>query len=76
MGDLLDQIRDSIGHGGQGRLKCDVLLDELPSEEAADFRAALEDPTIPAGTIRKVMERRGHTLSDGAVRTWRNKNHV
>jgi hypothetical protein len=49
----------------RGYLRCTVaiLLQTLPEQDAADFRAALDDSTIMSTAIAQVMKAHGHNIA-------------
>ena len=53
------------------RFKIDLILEDMPEDEAESLRAALNDPDIAHITVSKVLSAHGRVVSAGAVRNWR-----
>ena len=70
---LLDDFKNETV---KPRHQCGValLLIKLADDEANDLRTALLDPTITAAAIMRVLDRKGHKLSDGTITRHRRKS--
>lgn len=67
-------LRDEIAAHTQrcGRKSTfDTVIAVLSPEDAADLRAALADPTVPATRIWRALRARGFELCATTVRNWR-----
>lgn len=53
------------------RSKADILRDKLSAEDYGKLEAAIADHSISSKAINAWLKRRGHSISDGAVRNWR-----
>lgn len=70
MGKLADELRsERVAPGVKFRI--DELLTKLNPEDRADLVAALKNPDIKTSVIARVLRRHGHSISEGAVRNYR-----
>jgi len=53
------------------KFKIDLILEDMPEDEAKSLRAALDDTDIAHITVARVLSSHGHIVSAGAVRNWR-----
>lgn len=58
------------------RPRIDDIADQLDDKDRKEFLAALDDHTIPAVSIVRVMQRRGFKLSETMVSNWRRGLYV
>jgi len=56
--------------------RIDDIADQLDDKDRKEFLAALDDHTIPAVSIVRVMQRRGFKLSETMVSNWRRGLYV
>jgi len=70
VGELLNQIKtEKVRHGKKSRLA--DILEKLPKDQRKDFIAALDDHSISASKICKVMARHGHKITPEIVSRYR-----
>ena len=69
---LLDDFKNE---GTRPRVRCQVAvtLEIMPKSDAADLRAALDDLTVTAAAIERVLQRRGVKLSQSTITRHRRK---
>ena len=72
---LLDEIK---GEPRRLPAKCHVwaLLERLPADEAQQLKEALDDLTIQASVITRVLQRRGHEIKAGSLTRHRRQECV
>jgi len=56
------------------RFRLDIILEELPEDEAQSVLAALNDPAVLTSKIAQVLCKYGHPISANAVGNYRHKN--
>lgn len=72
MAGLADEIKSEPSkNGGVKRRRIWQIADALDDEDRAAFLAALDDFTVPARSIVRVIERRGFQLSESVVSNYR-----
>lgn len=70
MGDLLNEIKDSVVSQGK-KSRIAEILDKLSEKDQKDFLAALDDHSIPASNISRAMAKRGHKLAINVISRYR-----
>lgn len=72
---LLDEIK---GEPRRYPAQCAIrtLLEQLPPDEGAELKAAVEDLTIQASVIVRVLQRRGHDIKAGSLTRHRRRECV
>ena len=58
------------------RFRLEVILEELPADEAESLLVALSDPAVLSTRISEVLAKHGYPISDNAVRNYRQKKCV
>jgi hypothetical protein len=53
------------------RFRVEVILEELPEDEAQSVLAALNDPHVLTSKIAQVLCKHGHSISSNAVSNYR-----
>jgi hypothetical protein len=70
MGSLFDDIKGEKSHRGT-RSRIAEILDDLSTEDAKDFKKALDDHSIPASNISRAMGKRGYKLAVNVISRYR-----
>jgi hypothetical protein len=58
------------------RFRVEVILDDLPEDEAQQVLAALHDPNVLTSKIAQVLSKHGHPISSNAVSNYRQQKCV
>lgn len=70
----MDLYAEMQGAGKQTqRFRLEVILEELPEDEAQSVTAALNDPAVLTSKIAQVLCKYGHPISSNAVSNYRQK---
>lgn len=70
MGSLFDDIKQTQSQKGN-RSRIGEILEALPDDERKDLLKALDDHSIPASSISKALEKRGHKLAINVISRYR-----
>jgi len=74
---LLNEIKTEPTHnGGMKRRRIEQIADQLDDEDRVAFTTALDDYTIPAIAIVRVMQRRGFSISESVISNYRRGIYV
>lgn len=69
MGDLFDELqREKVT---KRKTQLDAVIEALSPDDLKDFLLLLEDESVPAAALCRVMVRRGHKLNRHAVLDYR-----
>jgi hypothetical protein len=71
MGKLLDEIKDTSVRVGKPPRKIDLVLEQLNKQDRADLLEAINDHSISASVISRVLSNKGFQISRGAVQRYR-----
>ena len=75
MGDLFNEIKqEKITTGKKSRIT--EIAESMSASDRKDMYAALDDHTVSASQISRVMARRGHKLSIQIIYRYRNAKEV
>jgi hypothetical protein len=73
---LADEIKSEPSeHGGIKRRRIWQIADSLDAEDRAAFVAALNDFSVPAASIRRVLAKRNIRLSESVISNYRNGHY-
>jgi hypothetical protein len=73
MAGLANEIKsEPTENGGIKRRRIWQIADTLDSEDRAAFITALNDFSVPAASIRRVLAKRGIRLSESVISNYRN----
>lgn len=72
MGLLLKELKNTPTNCGGKKSKLHIILDQLDQTDRKDLIDALNDKSITANTIVKVLSNRGFTVSRTNVSKYRN----
>lgn len=70
MGDLFDEVLREQTPRRKNQL--DVIIESLNSDDLRDFLALLEDKSVSATALTRVMQKRGFSLHRHAIMDYRN----
>lgn len=73
MGNLLDTFKQEPTSIKGLKSVVDTILKQLDDADRKDLLDALNDRTIQAVVIAKVLQRRGHKINHQSVTRWRNR---
>ena len=71
MGKLLEEIKDTSVRVGKPPRKIDLVLEQLNKQDRADLLEAINDHSISASVISRVLFNKGFQISRGAVQRYR-----
>ena len=71
MGKLLEEIKDTSVRVGKPPRKIDLVLEQLNKQDRADLLEAINDHSISASVISRVLSSKGFQISRGAVQRYR-----
>ena len=71
MGKLLKEIRDTPPIRGGLPKKIDIILEQLDEQDRKDLLDALNDHTIQATTIYRVLKKRGFDIGRKCINRYR-----
>lgn len=73
MAGLADEIRsEPAKSGGVKRRRLWQIADTLDAEDRKAFVAAVNDSSVPAASLRRVLAKRGINLSESVISNYRN----
>jgi hypothetical protein len=75
---LKDEIAEaqSVHAAGGRKSRIVEIMEKMEPQDAADLRAALDDHTVSASVIERVMAKRGFKLSVNMVYKYRKGDYV
>ena len=71
MGKLLDEIKQTTIRVGKPPRKIDLVLEQLNTQDRADLLEAINDHSISASVISRVLHNKGFEVTRGAVQRYR-----
>ncbi len=75
MGSLGNDLRNAKGLP-RNRFRVAEILEQMNEQDQKDFLESVMNPQVPAAWIVRVLRRHGHTLSENAIRSYRQAHNV
>ena len=72
----MGKLGEELNHEGRlpsNRFRVDEILKEMSEEDRVDLLAALANENITLAAIVRVLKRRGHKVSENAIRNYRTR---